>query len=222
VSIRLSFQVAVIAVGVLAVVTVPLAWALARTSFPVKQALLSTLLLPLVLPPTVLGYYLVVVLGTNGILGRPLYQTTGWTLMFSWWGAAVASAVVGFPLLFQTSYVAMCSVAHELEDTACTMGASRWQTFWYVSMPLAKRGVLAGIALAFARSMGEFGATLMLAGNIPGRTVTMPLAVYNVFAAGKLSQADTLVVVYTFLNLVVLICLAGGTRWGLFRAEEEH
>ena len=203
-SIRLSLQVALIATLILIVVAIPLSYVFARRSFFGKRFLESLFMLPLVLPPTVVGYYLVVLLGRNGVVGRPFFNAIGWTPMFSWWGAVIASTVVAFPLLFQNSYAAMCGVEPNLEHTAYTLGLSKLQTFRRVTIPLAKRGLLSGIALAFARAMGEFGATIMLAGNIPGRTNTMPLTIYSAFASGNYAQANLLVAIYSGLSLLIL------------------
>lgn len=209
-SMLLSIKVAVTSVAILVLISLPLAWKLARTSFPGKRILEAILILPMVLPPTVLGYYLVILLGRNGIIGKLLYQATGWTVIFSWWGAVIAAAVVAFPLLFQTTYLAIGLIDPELEQIAYIEGASKFQTFWYVTLPLAKRGIMSGIALALARSMGEFGATLMLAGNVPGKTVTMSMAVYNAFSAGDYAQANILVLVYTVVSLAVLAYVMSG------------
>jgi molybdate transport system permease protein len=200
--------VALIATFILIIIAVPLSYVFARRSFPGKRLLESLFMLPLVLPPTVVGYYLVVLLGRNGVLGKTLFNATGWTPMFSWWGAVIASAVVAFPLLFQSSYAAMRGVEPSLEHTAYTLGLSRFETFRRVTLPLARGGLLSGLALAFARAMGEFGATIMLAGNIPGRTNTMPLTIYNAFASGNYAEANLLVVIYTALALSILWCIS--------------
>ncbi len=209
-SIRLSLQVAGLATLILIAVAIPLAYLFARKSFAGKQIIQAIFLLPLVLPPTVIGYYLVVLLGRKGVIGAPIYEMTGWTAMFSWWGAVVASTVVAFPLLFQTAYSAISAIDPGLEQTAYTLGASKLSTFWRVTIPLARRGLLAGIGLTFARALGEFGATVMLAGNIPGRTNTMPLAIYEAFASGKTGMANTLVLVYSVPCIMILGLLAAG------------
>ncbi len=211
-SIRLSVQVALTATCILITIAVPLSYLFARRSFPGKHLLESLFMLPLVMPPTVIGYYLVVLLGRNGILGKPLFDLTGWTPMFSWWGAVIASAVVAFPLLFQTSYSAICAVDPSLEHTAYTLGSSKIRTFVRVTVPLARKGLISGIALAFARAMGEFGATIMLAGNIPGRTNTMPLTIYTAFASGNYAQANLLVVIYTAVAFAFLCYISWGGK----------
>ncbi len=202
--VRLSLQVAFMATGVLILITIPISYIFARYKFYGKAFLDILLSLPLVLPPTVLGYYLVCLFGKRGIIGHITYNFFGWTPMFTWWGAVIASIVVAFPLLFKTATSALSSVDRELEHAAYTLGHSKWSTFWRVTLPLAKKGILAGIVLAFARAMGEFGATLMLAGNIPGKTSTMPLAIYNEFIAGRLTAANFLVAIHTTIAIVVL------------------
>jgi molybdate transport system permease protein len=201
---RLSLQVAVVATLLLAACTLPLAYVFARRRFPGRALLDILFSLPLVLPPSVLGYYLVVALGQKGFLGSYLFALTGWTPMFNWWGAVAASMVVAFPLLFKTAVAALAGVDPAFEQAAHTLGASPWRTFWRVTLPLAWRGVMAGIVLAFARALGEFGATLMLAGNIPGRTTTMPLAIYSAFMGGDLERANWLVALQTIIAVAVL------------------
>jgi len=213
-SLRLSLQVACVAVVLLVITAVPLAHWFARHEFRGKRVLESVLSLPLVLPPTVLGYYLVVVLGARGLVGGPIFRATGWTFMFNWWGAVVAAMAVAFPLLFHMARIAIGGVDRELEQAASAMGASKLQVFRYITIPLARRGLLAGIALAFARAMGEFGATLMIAGNVPGKTNTMPLAIYNAFSAGRFSEANLLAAIYIALCLLVLVYISSG---GLYR-----
>ena len=141
--------------------------------------------LPLVLPPTVLGYYLIVLIGRQGWLGRWLQETWGISLIFTWQGAVLAAAVVSLPLVFKSARAAFEEVDPDLENAARTLGLSETAVFFRVSLPLAWRGILAGAMLAFARAMGEFGATLMVAGNLPGKTQTLSLAVYDAVQAGN-------------------------------------
>jgi molybdate transport system permease protein len=207
-SIALSFRVALLATVGVVLVGTALAWLLARRRFWGRTLLDVILMLPLVLPPTVTGYYLVVVFGRNGLLGGPLYAWTGWTVMFTWTAAVLASFVVALPLMVQTARAAMESVDESLLDTATMLGYTERETFFRVLLPLSKRGVVAGAVLAFARALGEFGATLMVAGNIPGRTDTAPIAIYAAVASGDWSQAHTLVLVFTGLSgLVLLVAL---------------
>jgi len=195
-ALMLSVQVALLATLVNALLGVPLAYLLARRVFPGKMLVDLLVTLPLVLPPTVTGYYLIVVLGRRGWLGAPLYEMTGWTVAFTWYAAVIAATVMALPLLVRTARAAIESVDRDLEKAAYTLE---------VTLPLAGRGILAGLVLAFARALGEFGATLMLAGNIPGRTQTVPLAIYTAVQTGEAADALLLVAALTALSCVVLI-----------------
>jgi molybdate transport system permease protein len=204
-AVRLSVQVAVLATAMNAVLGIPLAYLLARRRFWGRSVVDVVVTLPLVLPPTVTGYYLIVVLGRRGWLGAPLYGWTGWTVAFTWYAAVIAATVMAFPLLVRTARAAIESVDPDLEKAAFTLGYSKWRTALRVTLPLARNGILAGLVLAFARALGEFGATLMLAGNIPGKTATVPLAIYTAVQTGETGQALTLVLVLTGLSCVVLV-----------------
>ena len=204
-ALELSVRVAVLATAVNAVVGIPLAWLLARRRFRGKGLVDLAVTLPLVLPPTVTGYYLIVLLGRRGWLGAPLHALTGWTITFTWYAAVVAAAVMALPLLVRTARAAIESVDRELERAAYTLGRSEWRTALEVTLPLARKGILAGLVLAFARALGEFGATLMLAGNIPGVTTTVPLAIYTAVQVGEDAQALVLVALLTVLSCVVLV-----------------
>lgn len=160
--------------------------------------------LPMILPPTVLGYYLILVVGRRGVLG-PWLASMGIELIFSWEGAVVAATVVVFPLIYKSARAALESVDPRYEDAARTLGASETKIFLLVTLPLAWRGILAGAMLAFARGMGEFGATLMIAGNIPGKTQTLALAIYDAFQAGDDPKALSLVLLTSFICLSILV-----------------
>jgi molybdate transport system permease protein len=188
-----------------ALLGVPLAYLLARRVFFGKTLVDLLVTLPLVLPPTVTGYYLIVVLGRRGWLGAPLYELTGWTVAFTWYAAVIAATVMALPLLVRTARAAIESVDRDLEKAAYTLGRPEWRTALEVTLPLAGRGILAGLVLAFARALGEFGATLMLAGNIPGRTQTVPLAIYTAVQTGEAADALFLVAALTALSCAVLI-----------------
>ena len=204
-AIGLSIQVAVAATALNALFGVPLAYVLARRRFWGKSAVDLLVTLPLVLPPTVTGYYLIVLLGRRGWLGGPLYQVTGWSITFTWYAAVVAATVMALPLLVRTARAAIESVDRDLERAAWTLGRSEWRTALEVTLPLARNGLIAGLVLAFARALGEFGATLMLAGNIPGKTATAPLAIYTAVQTGERGDALLLVAVLTALSCVVLL-----------------
>ena len=204
-ALALSLRVAVLATVVNALVGVPLAYLLARRRFAGRALLDLLVTLPLVLPPTVTGYYLIVLLGRRGWLGAPLYAATGWTIAFTWYAAVVAATVMALPLLVRTARAAIESVDRDLEKAAYTLGRSEWRTALEVTLPLARNGILAGLVLAFARALGEFGATLMLAGNIPGKTATVPLAIYTAVQTGEQSTVLVLVAILTALSCAVLV-----------------
>lgn len=170
--------------------------------------------LPLVLPPTVLGYYLIVLLGRRGVIGAGIYEWSGWTLLFTPEGAILASAIVALPLMVKPIQAAFESIDPELEEVALIYGCGRYRLLLWIYIPIAWHGIVSGIVLATARAMGEFGATLMVAGNIPGRTVTMPLAIYMATTAGDWNEASfwSLTLVSISLALVLLSRLALGNN----------
>lgn len=184
---------------------VALAYLITRRPFWGRDWLDAISTLPLVLPPTVLGYYLLVVLGRNGWVGRWLQDTLGVSLIFTWQGAVLAAALVSLPLVFKAARAALEGVDQNLENTARTLGLSEAAVFRRVSLPLAWRGILAGAMLAFARAMGEFGATLMVAGNLPGKTQTLSLAVYDAVQAGNDHLAMTLVLLTSGACVFILV-----------------
>ena len=198
-ALRLSLQVALIATILVVPAGIFFAWVLARRRFRGRDLLDVALTLPLVLPPTVTGYYLVVLFGRNGAIGSRVYALTGWSIMFTWEAAVLASFVVALPLMVKTCRAAFESVAPQLVDASRTLGHAEAATFMEVVLPLSRKGVIAGASLAFARALGEFGATLMLAGNIPGRTSTAPLAIYTYASSGDWPRADGLVLLFTLV-----------------------
>lgn len=204
-AITLSIQVAVAATALNALFGIPLAYLLARRRFWGRGVVDLLVTLPLVLPPTVTGYYLIVLLGRRGIVGAPLYEATGWSITFTWYAAVVAATVMALPLLVRTARAAIESVDRDLERAAWTLGRSEWRTALEVTLPLARNGLIAGLVLAFARALGEFGATLMLAGNIPGKTATAPLAIYTAVQTGDRGEALLLVALLTALSCMVLL-----------------
>jgi molybdate transport system permease protein len=178
----LTLRVAGLATLLAALTGFPLAYLISR-QFWDREWLDAICTLPLVIPPTVLGYYLIVVWGRNGWLSRWLHKFWGVSLMFAWQGAVLAAALVSFPLVFKSARAAFEEVDRSLENVARTLGLSEGEVFRRVSLPLALRGILAGTMVAFARAMGEFGATLMLASNLPGKTQTLSLAIYDAVEA---------------------------------------
>ena len=201
----LSIRVAVFATAINALIGIPLAWVLARHRFRGRGLVDLLVTLPLVLPPTVTGYYLIVLLGRRGWLGAPLYAVTGWSIAFTWYAAIVAATIMAMPLMVRTARAAIESVNLDYEKAAYTLGRSEWSAALEVTLPLARKGLLAGLVLAFARALGEFGATLMLAGNIPGKTQTLPLAIYTAVQTGETGESFGLVLMLTALSCLVLI-----------------
>lgn len=198
-SIRLSMQVAIAALCLTVPVGVAFGYLLASRSFRGRDLLDAALTLPLVLPPTVTGYYLVILFGRNGPLGGVIHDLTGWNLMFTWEAAVLASFIVSLPFMVKTARASFESVDSQLIDASYTLGHSELTTVFRVVIPLARRGLLSGASLAFARAAGEFGATLMLAGNIPGRTDTAPLAIYSYASSGDWASANRLVLLFTVI-----------------------
>jgi molybdate transport system permease protein len=181
-----------------------LAYVLANREFRGKEAIDAAATLPLVLPPTVLGYYLLVVLGRESALGRVYEAVVGQPLVFTWQAAVVAASVHAFPLLVKTARAAFESVDRNYERAARSLGASEWRVFWRVTLPLARRSIFAAAVLAFARSLGDFGATLMLAGNIPGKTQTAAVAIYDAVLSGDTRLARALVLILSALAMAVV------------------
>ena len=196
----LSLQVTAVATLFIFGIGLSLAWVLTRRPFWGQIAIELLINLPLVLPPSVVGYYLLLGLGR----GSPIVEWLGIHLLFTWPAAAIASIVVGLPLMVQASRAALASVDPTLENAARTLGSSEPEIFWRITLPLARRGILAGLALGAIRALGEFGATLMIAGNIPGRTQTLPLAIYDAVQNQQYGLANQMVLLMTTLGFLTL------------------
>src|SRR2546423_2700311 len=203
-ALKVSLLVVSFATALTAVLGLALAFLLARRTFRGKALLDAVLTMPLVLPPTVTGYYLIGLLGRRGLLGAPLYAWTGWTLTFTWQAAVVAATVVALPLMIRTARAAIESVAPQYELASYTLGKGELETFLRVTLPLARRGVLAGTVLSAARALGEFGATLMIAGNIPGKTQTLPLAIFEAVISGDDRRAQALAILLTLISVAAV------------------
>lgn len=205
-AILLSLQVAFVATASSLPLGVLLAWLLARRNFVGKSLLETWINLPLVLPPVVTGYLLLVAFGRKGVFGPFLEDTLGLRFVFDWKGAALAAAVVSFPLMVRSIRIGLAAVDPRLEQSARTLGAGPWDTFFSVTFPLARRAVIAGSVLSFARSLGEFGATIMIAGNIAGETQTIPLFIYEQLETpGGLERASGVVLVSVGLAAAALM-----------------
>lgn len=203
----LSLRVAAVATAGAFVVGLPLAWMLARRRFPGRDLASVAILLPMVLPPTVLGYLLLVLMGRQGPLGRLVESLGVGPVVFTPSAAVVAAFVAALPFLVRAAQGALEQVDPVYEDAARTLGRGELRIALSVTIPLAWRGVVAGVALAFARAMGEFGATVMLAGNIPGRTQTASVAIYDAVQVGRMDDARTMAVLLSLLTALVLLGL---------------
>ncbi|MFN0040241.1 MAG: molybdate ABC transporter permease subunit [Burkholderiales bacterium] len=201
----LTLKVALWATLIATLLGVAMGWILARTRFAGREILDAAMTLPMVMPPTVLGYYLLVVLGRGGGIGQWLERNFGITLIFTWQGAVIAAAVVAYPLVYKAARAGFEGVEREYEQAARVLGKSEAEVFLRVTLPLAWRGIVAGAMLAFARAMGEFGATLMVAGSLPGKTQTLSIAVYEAVQAGRDDIANFFVVVTSVVCVVVLV-----------------
>ncbi len=180
---------------------------MARYHGKLKPLIDGIFILPLVLPPTVVGLVLLLTFGKNGPMGQ-LFSLFDTTVVFSWPATVISATVVSFPLMYMTAKSAFELVDSDIEDAARTLGAGKWKVFRTVTMPLARPGIIAGSILCFARSLGEFGATLMLAGNIPGKTTTLPVAIYFEIQAGDMRSALYLTAIVLFISFTSLVCLA--------------
>ena len=205
VALGLSLKVACWATVLALALGVGFGYLLARKRFPGRELLDAVLTLPMVMPPTVLGYYLLVIIGREGVVGAWLQRHFGINLIFTWQAAVIAATVVAFPLVLKGARAAFETVDTQLEQAAQVLGVPPFGIFLRVTLPLAWRGVLGGTLLAFARSMGEFGATLMVAGSIPGKTQTMSIAVYEAVQAGQDDTANVLVVIISVVCVAVLV-----------------
>jgi len=217
--VALSLKVAVAAITISIPPAIAVAWLLSRTRFPGKWLLNALVHLPLVLPPVVTGYALLRVFGRQGVLGAWLADTIGVTLVFQWTGAAVAAAVMGFPLMVRGMRLALDAVDPALEEAAATLGASPARTFFTVSLPLALPGVFAGIILGFAKALGEFGATITFVSNIPGETRTLALAIFTLLDT---PDGDAAVLRLVWISIVVSMSAVLASEWLARRATPHH
>ncbi|CAI1180085.1 Molybdenum transport system permease protein modB [Serratia fonticola] len=214
-AVELSLKVSSLAVICSLPLGILMAWILVRCNFPGKSLLDSIVHLPLVLPPVVVGYLLLIAMGRRGFIGEWLYNWFGFSFSFSWRGAALASAVVAFPLMVRAIRMSLEAVDIRLEQAARTLGANPWRVFFTITLPLSLPGVIVGVVLAFARSLGEFGATITFVSNIPGETRTIPLAMYTLIETpGAEAAAARLCVIAIVLALAALMVSEWLARWG--------
>ncbi|WP_312630818.1 molybdate ABC transporter permease subunit [Pantoea piersonii] len=214
-AVMLSLKVSSIAVLFSLPFGILVAWILVRCRFPGKSVLDSIIHLPLVLPPVVVGYLLLIGLGRRGVIGQYLYDWFGFSFAFSWRGAALASAMIAFPLMVRAIRLALEAVDMRLEQAARTLGAGRWRVFFTITLPLTLPGIIVGTVLAFARSLGEFGATITFVSNIPQETRTLPLAMFTLIetpgAEGAAARLCVIAIALALLSLMISEWLA---RWG--------
>ena len=205
IALALTLKVAGWATFLNLILGVAVGFVMARRHFPGRVLVDAALTLPMVMPPTVLGYYLLVLIGSHGVIGAWLLQHFGIRLIFTWQAAVIAATIVAFPLVFKAARAAFENVDPQLEDAARTLGLSEPAIFFRISLPLAWRGILAGLLLSFARALGEFGATLMVAGSIVGKTQTLSIAVYEAVQAGQDDSANFLVAITSITCIAVLL-----------------
>lgn len=203
----ISLKVAVIATIITLILGILLARVFTKYSFKFKDILEVIVILPMVIPPSVTGYGILILFGKRGIIGRFLYEVFGVSIIFTWAAACIAAAVVSLPLMYQSCKAAFLNVDHRYENAARTLGADERRIFWKITLPLSWPGILSGIVLSFARAIGEFGATLMVAGNIPGKTETIPLAIYYAVESGDKRTANILIIIVTLFSFIIVYSL---------------
>jgi len=203
--IKLSLQVSLLSSLIVVVLGVTTAWWMSRQSFKGKTLLETAFMLPLVLPPTVVGFILLVILGRKSWFGQWVEWFFAAPVIFSWWAAVIASIVVAFPLVYQTMKVGFSSVDRRLEEAARSTGANEWQVFRHITLPLTYRSLVSAYIMGFARGLGEFGATLMIAGNIPGKTQTIPTAIFVAVDAGNMTMAWAWTGAMIIISFVMLL-----------------
>ncbi|RIJ67072.1 molybdate ABC transporter permease subunit [Rummeliibacillus sp. TYF005] len=203
--IRLSIEIAFVSAFIVIVFGIFIGKWMAKKTFKGKTILETILLLPLVLPPTVVGFLLIMVFGKSSWLGQAIEWFFHQPIMFTWWAAVIASTVVAFPLMYQSVKTGFEAVDEKLENAARIDGAKEWQVFLFVSIPLAMKSIVSGSILSFTRALGEFGATLMFAGNLPGKTQTTPLAIYVAIDSGNMTLAWAWVIVMVSLSFIMLL-----------------
>ncbi|WP_077213360.1 molybdate ABC transporter permease subunit [Bacillus dakarensis] len=203
--VKLSIEVASISLVIVLFTGILLARLMYRKNFKGKIAVETAMLLPLVLPPTVVGFLLIVIFGVNSPVGRLIDTIFGQPIMFTWWAAVLASTVVAFPLMYQSCVTGFKSVDKGIEEAARVDGASEWKVFLFITLPLAYKSIISGGILSFARALGEFGATLMFAGNLPGKTQTMPMAIYVALESGNTGLAWMWVIITIVISFGMLL-----------------
>lgn len=206
----ISVKVSIIATIITSIMSILIAWLMVRYNKKNGSILEAIITLPLVLPPSILGYILLLIIGNNGLIGKFFYDNFDLSIIFTWKACVIASVIVSFPLMYQNCKSSFQSIDKKILNAARTMGASEWKIFFKLAIPLAYTGIISGLVLAFARSLGEFGATMMVAGNIPYKTQTIPLAMYYAVERGDQKIANTLMIVVVVFSFSLIYFL---NRW---------
>lgn len=206
----ISLKVSIISTIITSILSIFIAWMMVKFNKKNGSVLEAIITLPLVLPPSILGYILLIVIGNNGLIGQIFYDNFGWSVIFTWKACVIASVIVSFPLMYQNCKASFQSIDKKILNAARTMGASEWKIFFRIAIPLAYTGIISGLVLAFARSLGEFGATMMVAGNIPNKTQTIPLAMFYAVERGDKTMANTLMIVVVIFSFSLIYFL---NRW---------
>lgn len=203
----LSLKIASIATIFSFILGLFFAYFLNKKKIPGKNIWETLLILPMILPPSVTGYILLIAFGKRGFIGKFLLENFDVQIVFTWVGAVIAACIVSLPLMYQNAKGAIISIDPIYENAARTLGSSEWKIFYSIILPLAYPGIVSGAVLAFARAMGEFGATLMIAGNIPGKTQTVPVAIYFAVESGEMKTANILVLIMTLISFLMIFAL---------------
>ena len=206
-AILLSLKVTVIAVFVTFFIGTALAYVFHKNSFKFKNIIETLIVLPMSLPPTVIGYILLILIGRRGLIGKYFYEWFGWNIVFSWKAACLVAVVVTIPLMYQNAKLGFDNVQKEVKEAAKVDGAESFQIFRYIIFPMASKGILAGILLSCIRAMGEFGATLIVAGNIPGQTQTIPLLIYFSIESGEIKKANILIIIIVIFSFILVMVI---------------
>lgn len=206
-AILLSLKVTVIAVFITFFIGTALAYVFHKNSFKFKNIIETLIVLPMSLPPTVIGYILLILIGRRGLIGKYFYEWFGWNIVFSWKAACLVAVVVTIPLMYQNAKLGFDNVQKEIKEAAKVDGAESFQIFRYIIFPMASKGILAGILLSCIRAMGEFGATLIVAGNIPGQTQTIPLLIYFSIESGEIKKANILIIIIIIFSFILVMII---------------
>ena len=206
-AILLSLKISSIAVFITFFIGTALAYIFHKKTFRFKNIIETLIVLPISLPPTVVGYILLILIGRRGLIGRYFYDRFGWNIIFNWKAACLVAIVVTVPLMYQNAKLGFDNVRKEIKEAAKVDGATSFQVFRHITFPMASKGILAGILLSWIRAMGEFGATLIVAGNIPGQTQTIPLLIYFSIESGEIRKANILIIIIIMFSFILVMII---------------